>query len=990
MKKETHSIWYILAVTLILIGAMLRFYVAWLVQYIPSRDAAIPMLMAKHMAEGLPPTVFYYGQAYMGSLEPMISALFVLFLGPTAFANCAGTALLGASVLVLVFMLARDIAGPRAGCFAVATMMTTSNAMFYYSTHPRGGYMTLLTLGLLTVLFANRFSMQALHRQTASTTNLMLAGFFGGLGWWNNQMMIVYLVVAAIVVLPATPFVFRRGTFLWAALAFIVGSLPWWIWNALNDWGTFSFSSSFGQLSFRNGIMLFFQTVPSMLGYTPLDQPLNQVRLIALIACLCMAFFTLCSRWRHEGWRSPSAIPILSMFLTVTVMALFYANSHFARLQTPRYIIPILPACAVLCGIAIHTVWDGRRMVWRGAALALLVAVIPSSTYFTAAAVQSQKQQRTQWEQVNQLADFLQPISGGVILGDFLMNWINIATQEKAIVVNAPDEAYAPYNRRATIAKEQVFLNNFRNIRDHLMATQANWEESMIAGYNLTHAITPPPDSWNYLSRTHIDTIADLTTQTDLTETLTDLNLETEASISIPPDRPYTLEWKLTEPRDLCGLVLMNPGTRGLTRVRIELQHGSNRWVSAGPEYRLNPYFWSGPRLYIGGLAYQQEVRFSSPAEGVTGLRLHMSSAKEQDLQLSEFLLLEKQTDENTVRVTTKPWPDAELERLGQFIRDQQIGRMYAPRWITESLHQYIPDDVALYASSYLFRTVHQIHKQDSPEAPYLDLAHRTLLICDRRDADRSRRLLDSHTLSWQEHQHNGYLLFVVEPLDPTTAIEMVVPLFWTDRGLFRGDGNQYTIQRAAALFQAAQQTPNPDLRIQRLEQCLRLAPDHEQAFNAYVQIADDVQPDIASQRTALQPDIPAQGRFSHGLTFEGVTVEKDESANTLDLTYFWRFKPSASIHRWSVFVHFRQDGRIVFQDDHNLTEHMTRQDIAHQPFPRVFRVTRSVRVPPELQSDVDMHLGLVNPMTGERGAVRSRHELHRKTMVMPTSIPVP
>ncbi len=977
--------WVCLAWLAIFIGTAMRFYVAWQVQYIQMRDAAVPMVMAKHLSEGLPATTFYYGQPYMGSLEPMISAVFVWIFGPTAYANCAGTTLLGSLLLVFIYLIARDAAGVRAGFFAVAASIITSDAMFYYSTHPRGGYMTLMTLGMLTVFHANRFAVKALRDKSTSVRDLVLAGLYGGLGWWNNQMIVVFFAAAGLVVLPAIAACFKRGAWLLALAAFFTGSLPWWWWNLNNDWATFSFSSSFGQVTFQSGMSAFFRTFPDMMGYLPLDNFLNIFRLGAWLIAAMLALMALLHTGKREGWRSISFIALASAFLIIIAMALFYSQSHFSRIRTPRYVIPVVPAAAILVGVAADLLWRNRFQFARWTGILLFIMTIPGANYLHPSAIAHQAELHKNWESANELAAFLHEKGEGVAEGDFLYYWVNAATKEQAVIVNAPNDAYAPYNRLAAFTPRQIFINNFNGIREHLAATKADWQENHVAGFHVIHDVHPPSSDWNYIPRDAITHVIDTNTGGDVAGLLADENLETEYKAIVSPQNPRTIEWQLSEARPLNGLLVLNPRYTGLRQWMISGKQTDGAWVDVDSGSAISGYFWSGSRIYHRGYDYLQEVRFNSPENGFTAIRLVATSATTNELVLPEIVLLEKEPERPPLPAweTVDTWVD-QLNRL-------QVDRLYAPRGISERLHGKLDERIKLRSSFYLDRTVHQLGRHDDPTAPYLDVAGRTALLVDPRDAGRTRRLLTTQTLDWREETIGELNLFLIEHIDQSDSLEDIVPLFWTDRGLFAGSGRHDRIRRADKLYDKSV-SENDAFRKQRLlEACLDLAPEHEAAQMTYRQIAGTGDNNLPGLKNVYHPEIEAGGKFPNGLTFAGITVNPSSSGDrALDISYFWRLDPRAGIHRWSVFVHFRLDGKIVFQDDHNLPDYLTREDVANQPFPRLFKVTRTIPIPPGLRGEIELNLGLVNPATGDRARVRSEHELRRKTVTIPAAFSLP
>ena len=69
----------LILLVLLLAGAALRVWGAWVSRYLTAPDCGVVGLMARHMAEGREWPIFFYGQHYMGSLEPMVSALTVSY-----------------------------------------------------------------------------------------------------------------------------------------------------------------------------------------------------------------------------------------------------------------------------------------------------------------------------------------------------------------------------------------------------------------------------------------------------------------------------------------------------------------------------------------------------------------------------------------------------------------------------------------------------------------------------------------------------------------------------------------------------------------------------------------------------------------------------------------------------------------------------------------------------------------------------------------------
>ena len=142
---------------LLALGAVVRLFGAWCYRGNFHPDAGIVALMAKHMAEGRGFPVFYYGQPYMGSLEPMVAAVFCRLFGCSGLVVCMGTALFAFLLLPVVYAWAKDGDGKTAGIAAMAYCLVGTGGYFHYMSSTRGGgYAAMLLLGTSVIWLSGR------------------------------------------------------------------------------------------------------------------------------------------------------------------------------------------------------------------------------------------------------------------------------------------------------------------------------------------------------------------------------------------------------------------------------------------------------------------------------------------------------------------------------------------------------------------------------------------------------------------------------------------------------------------------------------------------------------------------------------------------------------------------------------------------------------------------------------------------------------------
>ena len=115
-------------------------------------DEAIVALMARHINQGNIP-VFFYGQAYMGSLDAMLVAIGFRIFGEAVWVIRFVQSLLYIGTVFTTMMLAnRLLKSQRAALYAGLIMAVPPINVALYSTVSLGGYGEMLLVGNLLIL----------------------------------------------------------------------------------------------------------------------------------------------------------------------------------------------------------------------------------------------------------------------------------------------------------------------------------------------------------------------------------------------------------------------------------------------------------------------------------------------------------------------------------------------------------------------------------------------------------------------------------------------------------------------------------------------------------------------------------------------------------------------------------------------------------------------------------------------------------------------
>lgn len=162
-------------------------------------DEAIVALMARHILQGELP-LFFYGQAYMGSLDAFLVAGIYKLFGETVWGIRILQIILYSFTIITSAVIGKRITGSwRVGVLAAWLLAIPTVNMTLYTTVSLGGYGEMLLIGNLILLT----TLQITRDLTRSEGNNRLwlwfcFGFLSGFGLWVFGLSLVYSIPALI------------------------------------------------------------------------------------------------------------------------------------------------------------------------------------------------------------------------------------------------------------------------------------------------------------------------------------------------------------------------------------------------------------------------------------------------------------------------------------------------------------------------------------------------------------------------------------------------------------------------------------------------------------------------------------------------------------------------------------------------------------------------------------------------------------------------
>ena len=678
---------------------------------------------------------------------------------------------------------------------------------------------------------------------------------------------------------------------------------------------------------------------------------------------------------------------LLLMVLVFVVNIVLYARSDYGCPPESRYLMPLFPAVAVMLGITAD--WVLRRFRFPYGLL-LFALVVPKHVYVLPMMFDHTGPERILWQAVERDAPKIAALCDGVCVGDWDHNWINFASREVLTVPSLPKDRYVPRTIRGEVAARPAFFAGFGRVETFVRDPAGTYQQTNLASrITVTYALTPPPSDWDYVNSSNIVEMRD-NQGADFRAVLTDWNVGTCWSSSVKPGEPVTLTCTFDTPENLCGIRYLTPDDLGPHRLRIEGQlSAGGDWITLMPTTHPTFFFWSGPYPAVNGIQFFPEFRFNTPSGGVRRLRLTMDPAETTYRQrIGEILLLRKAPGQDATLPT--------IEDCENAVRRHGVKKFYGPRWLVSRIAAR-KDDVATItrAPSIFQRSINDTTEYDSRDPLPILLGETTGFLMDHRDVPRSRAVLESLHLEWEETPLGSYTLLVVRRPNPESDAANYPTLCWTELGCFANDLTPFRKVRAQRLYEKAIQSETD--KVDALAQALQFYPDHQPAREALVSALekagrrDEAVSNADVLKTLTVPERPARARFDNGVELLGLSLpSRDvEIGGIFTVVYFWKCPPTAKIRDLNVFVHFRKE-ETEFQDDHPLLEEVPKRELEYQPFDEVFTERREIAIPSTL-SPGDYTYTIRMGLFDRRGHLRPTTDLKTESrgILLPVSLTV-
>ena len=519
-QRVGEGVWLTLLVPVLALG--LKFGLMLANAFPFNADEAIVALMARHILQGRWP-VFFYGQAYMGSLDAILVAGGFKLLGQRPEVIRLLQSLLYAGTIVATMILAARIFRSRwVAAVAGLLMAVPAVNVTLYTTVSIGGYGECLLIGNLLLLTA-----LVLLESPRRGWVYVVWGFLAGLGFWAFDLTLVYIVPTAIALVCAAASDHQGGRAVLrlagAMLGAAAGASPWLGWALSHGLAVSLYEIGGSAISGASpaNVLLAIGTRARnllLLGSTVimgLRPPWEARWLAILLLPVAFAFWIGVGIFavRPFGRKDHLRAGRLLLVGVAGTLLLGFLLTPFGADPSGRYFLPLAAPLAIFAAGMLHAL---RGRTSRLGIYALLAAVLGFNLWGTVeSAWRNPPGITTQFDAVTWIdhrhdPDLIEFLERNGIERGFTNYWVAyplaFLSEERLIFVprlpyhqdmryTARDDRYLPYDQTVAQADHVAYITTNHPALDAQLRTAfsedgISWREEWIGDYHVYYALS--------------------------------------------------------------------------------------------------------------------------------------------------------------------------------------------------------------------------------------------------------------------------------------------------------------------------------------------------------------------------------------------------------------------------------------------------------------------------------------------------------------------
>lgn len=494
-------------------------------------DEAVVALMARHITQGKFP-IFFYGQAYMGSLDALLAALGFQLFGQQVWVLRFIQSLLYLGTVVTTFQVGKiAFESQEIGKIGALLMAVPTVNVTLYTTVTLGGYGEALLLGNLLLITTLRIAKDLEKEETISWWRWVLWGGMAGVGWWIFGLSLVYSLPAGLYLLWKIAQMWRRGERLEVGKALgglfvggMVGAAPWWVYAFVNGWRGLISELSGGAIAnitatpvllrpfgYLFNLLLLGSTVTFGLrppwAVTWLILPLLPFVLMFWVGVMVYSVQRI-----YPGQSNRSEVGLLGAVMLTLLLGFLF--TPFGNDPSGRYFVPLAAPMALFAADMIISYTDKSKILSWGLLLLILVfnfggTLQMALRYPPGITTQFDAIAQVDHRYMDDLIDFLEDHN---IDRGYTNYWVAYplafhSEEELIFIPRLPyhedfrftprDDRYAPYGEMVAQADEVAYITTNHPalndaLRENFTTQGITWEEKVIGDYHIFYALSEP------------------------------------------------------------------------------------------------------------------------------------------------------------------------------------------------------------------------------------------------------------------------------------------------------------------------------------------------------------------------------------------------------------------------------------------------------------------------------------------------------------------
>jgi len=492
-------------------------------------DEAVVGLMARHILIGERPA-FFYGQAYMGSLDAYLVAMSFSIFGTSILAIRLVQMGLYLITIFLTYKISCEIFNfKETGLYSAALLSIPVVNLTLYTTASLGGYGEAMVIGcLLMYMIVKRIKSPALQSNANSWREPIFWGLWGllfGLGLWSNALSLVFGIPAGLALFWDYLKKNKRISIIpifYVLIGFLLGSLPWWIYAWRNGADRLIFELFGSAVSVETGSLLSRLTAHLfnliVLGGTVIFgiRPPWEVRWLALpLIPAVLIFWTVVTYyWIKNTFvrNSKQYWYLLLAGVPLTVCAGFLFTS-FGADPSGRYFLPLAIPFAIIAGNFL--VQRIPRLSYRIGILVIIIVFNAWGTldcafhYPPGITTQFDSTTTIDHRYMKELAIFLEEQGEFYGYSNYWVAYPLIFSSNEQIIfvprlpyhldfrITSRDDRYSPYTKIVSESKKTAYITTRHPpldsyLREEFTHLQITWKEKYIGDYHVFYGLSAP------------------------------------------------------------------------------------------------------------------------------------------------------------------------------------------------------------------------------------------------------------------------------------------------------------------------------------------------------------------------------------------------------------------------------------------------------------------------------------------------------------------